>query len=95
MKYGEFIDTIYEVLSEQEYVIPRTDIKMIVDMTFDVIKDNLDNDDDLTITGFGKFFSKQADERIGRNPITGKSLKIPARKVPKFKYSKKFRDEIA
>jgi DNA-binding protein HU-beta len=41
--------------------------------------------DKLTLTGFGTFSVAKRKARTGRNPRTGKEIKIPARKVAKFK----------
>jgi len=41
--------------------------------------------DKLTLTGFGTFSVAKRRARIGRNPQTGKEIRIPARRVAKFK----------
>jgi len=41
--------------------------------------------DKLTLTGFGTFSVAKRRARTGRNPQTGKEIKIPATKVAKFK----------
>jgi DNA-binding protein HU-beta len=41
--------------------------------------------DKLTLTGFGTFSVVKRRARAGRNPQTGKEIKIPATKVAKFK----------
>lgn len=38
----------------------------------------------VTLVGFGTFAVSQRKARTGRNPQTGKKMKIPAKKVPKF-----------
>ena len=38
----------------------------------------------LTLVGFGTFTVSKRKARLGRNPQTGKEIKIPAKKVPKF-----------
>ncbi|MGA3012955.1 MAG: HU family DNA-binding protein [Bacteroidales bacterium] len=43
----------------------------------------------ISLVGFGTFLVYQKAARKGRNPQTGKEIKIPARKVVKFKASKK------
>ena len=40
---------------------------------------------DVNIPGFGKFSAPLREERQGRNPSNGKSMTIPAARVPKFK----------
>jgi DNA-binding protein HU-beta len=44
--------------------------------------------DKLTLTGFGTFSVAKRRARKGRNPQTGKEIKIPANKVAKFKAGK-------
>jgi DNA-binding protein HU-beta len=44
------------------------------------------------LVGFGHFELLKRKARPGRNPSTGKKLKIPAKKVPKFVPGKRFRD---
>jgi len=41
--------------------------------------------DKLTLPGFGTFSVAKRKARVGRNPQTGKEIKIPAKKVPRFK----------
>ncbi len=45
----------------------------------------------VTLVGFGTWESRKRAARIGRNPQTGKELKIPAKKVPAFSAGKKFK----
>ena len=45
----------------------------------------------VTLVGFGTFESRKRAARIGRNPQTGKELKIPATTVPAFSAGKKFK----
>ena len=48
----------------------------------------------VTLVGFGTFEARKRAARIGRNPQTGKELKIPATKVPAFSAGKKFKDAV-
>ena len=43
--------------------------------------------DKVTLVGFGTFSSAKREARTGRNPQTGEEIKIPAKKVLKFKAS--------
>ena len=47
-----------------------------------------------TLIGFGTFSVSERAAREGRNPQTGKALKIPARKVVKFKAGSKLADAV-
>jgi DNA-binding protein HU-beta len=50
--------------------------------------------DKLTLTGFGTFMVAKRKARSGRNPRTGKEIKIPATKVAKFKPGNKLRNTV-
>lgn len=50
--------------------------------------------DKLTLTGFGTFMVARRKARSGRNPRTGKEIKIPATKVAKFKPGNKLRGTV-
>jgi len=60
----------------------------------DGIKQALKKGDTVTLIGFGTFSVASRKARVGRNPQTGSELKIPARKVAKFKAGKGLRDNI-
>ena len=59
----------------------------IIESVFLIMKESLISGEDLKISGFGKFFVKQTSPRIGRNPVTGESMTIVARRILKFKFS--------
>jgi len=48
----------------------------------------------VTLIGFGTFEPRKRAARIGRNPQTGKELKIAAKTVPAFSAGKKFKDLV-
>lgn len=50
---------------------------------------------DVVLTGFGKFSVRKRAAREGRNPQTGKAVKIAARKAPVFKAGKTFKESVA
>lgn len=66
----------------------------LVDCLFEIIKGTLGDGKDVLISGFGKFSVRERKERKGRNPLTGKPLVLPAKKVVTFKCSGKLRDQI-
>ena len=63
----------------------------VVDSLFELIKDSLENGEDVLISGFGKFSVKEKRERRGRNPQTGEPIILSPRKIVTFKYSGKLR----
>ncbi len=62
--------------------------------TLTSVADALKKGDKVTLVGFGTFSVAKRGARTGRNPQTGKSIKIPAKKVAKFKAGSKLSDAI-
>lgn len=48
----------------------------------------------VTLVGFGTFESRKRAARTGRNPQTGKEIKIAAKTVPAFSAGKKFKEMV-
>ena len=63
----------------------------ILAATLDTIEKTVKKGGKVTLVGFGTFESRKRAARIGRNPQTGKELKIPAKTVPAFSAGKKFK----
>ena len=59
-----------------------------------IIATALDADEKVTIPGFGTFAAKRRGERQGRNPATGQSITIPAKKYVHFKPGKTLRERV-
>ena len=66
----------------------------IIETLLELIKGSLEKNDDVLISGFGKFCVKEKNKRRGRNPATGADLMLKERKVVTFKCSGKLRDKI-
>lgn len=66
----------------------------IIESMLELIKTTLENNDDVLISGFGKFCVKNKKQRRGRNPATGDDLILRERKVVTFKCSGKLRNKI-
>jgi integration host factor subunit alpha len=66
----------------------------IIETLLEIMKSTLEKDEDVLISGFGKFCVKQKKQRRGRNPATGADLILKERKVVTFKCSGKLRDKI-
>lgn len=66
----------------------------VVDCILDSIKGALAEGDKVSLIGFGSFSVKERAAREGRNPRTGKTIKIKAKKVPVFKAGKGLKDAV-
>lgn len=65
-----------------------------LEAALDTITHALKAGDSVTLIGFGTFKVSQRAARIGRNPQTGKELKIAARKAPTFTAGKALKEEV-
>ncbi len=74
--------------------LSRKSSSQLIENLLEIIKKTLGNDEDVLISGFGKFCVKQKRERKGRNPATGDDMMLAPRKVVTFKCSGKLRDKI-
>ncbi len=65
-----------------------------ISVFLDEITKSLSRGEEVVLTGFGKFKVAQRKEREGRNPKTGETLKIAAKKAPVFKAGKVLKDAV-
>lgn len=65
----------------------KTECAQIVDTLFEILKEALEDGEDVLISGFGKFSVKDKKARVGRNPQTGDPITLSPRKVITFKCS--------
>ena len=65
-----------------------SEIENIVDLFFKEIERALSQGKRIEIRGFGSFFTKKRDKRIGINPQNGKNIEIEKKVHPKFKMGK-------
>ena len=66
----------------------------MVEAVFTIIKNTLESGETLKISGFGNFVVKQKKDRRGRNPQTGETITIEARRILTFKPSGLLKDAI-
>ena len=74
--------------------LTKADAGRAVDAVFDSIASALKSGGDVRIVGFGTFSVKDRAARTGRNPQTGKTIEIPAARVPGFKAGKGLKDAV-
>ncbi|CDL83260.1 DNA-binding protein HU [Xenorhabdus szentirmaii] len=66
----------------------------VVDAFISSVSGALKNGDDVALVGFGTFTVRERAARTGRNPQTGKEIKIAAAKVPAFRAGKGLKDAV-
>ncbi|OYY35014.1 MAG: integration host factor subunit alpha [Polaromonas sp. 39-63-25] len=82
-----------ELLFEQ-IGLNKRESKDMIDAFFDLVSDSLVDGNDVKISGFGNFQIRTKAPRPGRNPRTGESIPIQARRVVTFHASHKLKEQI-
>ncbi|MBW4464178.1 MAG: HU family DNA-binding protein [Pegethrix bostrychoides GSE-TBD4-15B] len=90
MNKGELIDAIAEKSQAS-----KKDADAVLTATIEAIMEAVASGEKVTLVGFGTFEPRQRAAREGRNPQTGKAIKIPATTVPAFSAGKQFKDKVA
>ncbi|NOY23717.1 MAG: HU family DNA-binding protein [Acidobacteria bacterium] len=85
-------ELIAKVAEETE--LPKGKVQAVLDGIINSIGDSLKSGDKVSFVGFGTFEVSHRSARTGRNPQTGASIQIAARKVVRFKAGKQLRDSV-
>ncbi len=83
---------IIEKVSEQVTTLSRRQAEIVVNTMFNCVRDSLQRGDKTEIRGFGSFRLRSRRMKEGRNPKTGATVSVPAKKVPFFKPGKELKD---
>ncbi len=74
--------------------LSKKDAESFLNGFIDTVKDELKSGGAVNLVGFGSFKVTDRKAREGRNPRTGGTVKIPARKVPAFKAGKDLKSAV-
>lgn len=85
---------LIQMLAERNPHLYMRDVEKIVDTIFDEITTALVRGDRVELRGFGAFSVKEREARTGRNPRTGASVKVNAKRLPFFKTGKALRERL-
>jgi len=88
MNKAQLVETIAAQTSTKK------EAQQIVDTIWDTIKGSLQKKEDVAISGFGTFKVKQTKARQGRNPKTGETIQIPAKRKVAFRAAKDLKESI-
>lgn len=66
----------------------------VLSTLIEVVEKTVSKGKKVTLVGFGTFEARKRAARTGRNPQTGKEIKIPAKTVPAFTAGKKFKELV-
>ena len=83
---------IDKIAAETKFSKAQTEA--VLNATFENIKKSVKKGDDVKIVGFGTFVKAKRKARMGRNPQTGKAIKIAASNYPKFRPGSEFKSLV-
>lgn len=89
MTKADIVEALYEKVG-----FSKKEAADLVELVFDQIKGTLAKGEKIKISGFGNFVVREKRSRIGRNPQTGESIEISARRVLTFRPSQVLRAEV-
>lgn len=78
----DIVEAIYEKVG-----FSKKEVAKIVESIFDIIKEHLQHNDKIKLSGFGNFVIRNKRSRRGRNPQTGNDIEITPRRILTFKPS--------
>jgi len=77
-----------------EVGLNKREAKEFVDAYFEMIREALENGENVKLSGFGNFQLREKNQRPGRNPKTGEEIPISARRVVTFRPGQKLRARV-
>lgn len=78
----------------EELGLNKREAKELVEHFFEEIRQALENNESVKLSGFGNFELRDKRQRPGRNPKTGEEVPISARRVVTFRPGQKLRERI-
>lgn len=89
MNKDELVTTV-----AQKTAMPKKTAEQVISATLETITNALAKDEKVTLVGFGTFVARQRAARQGKNPRTGETIQIKARRTPSFAAGKALRERL-
>ncbi len=86
---AQMADRLFEELG-----LNKREAKEIVEMFFEEVRNSLQRNEQVKLSGFGNFDLREKRERPGRNPKTGEEIPISARRVVTFRPGQKLKARV-
>lgn len=84
---------LVEKLAERAKITKKR-AEQVVNLVFEQMTEALRRGDRIEIRGFGSFTSKSYEAYTGRNPRTGETIHVPAKRLPFFKVGKELKERV-
>ncbi|HEX8466609.1 MAG TPA: integration host factor subunit beta [Allosphingosinicella sp.] len=85
---------LVQMLCDDHPDLTGKEIERVVSAFYDSITEQLQQGGRVELRGFGAFSTRERDARKGRNPRTGDSVDVDAKRVPYFKPGKEMRERL-
>jgi DNA-binding protein HU-beta len=85
---------VLAALAEQTN-LTKKDVTSVIDAMAELGYKEVKKNGEFVVVGFGKMVKAKRKARMGRNPMTGEEIKIPAKTVVKFRLSKAAKESVA
>ena len=85
---------LIEKLAAENTHLTHAEVERVVNIVLGQMVDSLGEGGRVELRGFGAFSTRQRDARVGRNPRTGESVSVDAKRVPYFKPGKEMRERL-
>lgn len=85
----ELIDKVAEGLG-----LPKREVEKMLEKLISTIQNSLKAGQKVSVAGLGTFVVKEKKARTARNPKTGESVQVAAKKAPKFRPGKELKEII-
>jgi DNA-binding protein HU-beta len=84
---------VIEALAERTGT-EKKEAKQFLEALTALVEDEMRNGGEVPLKGLGKFKVQNRKARVGRNPLTGEAIQIPAKTVAKFTLAKSLKDLV-
>ena len=85
---------LLQAIAQENADLRPEEIEQVVDVFFDEVAGRLAEGGRVELRGFGAFSTREREARKGRNPRTGETVEVPAKRVPYFKSGKEMRQRL-
>lgn len=90
MNKTEFMKSIVEKSGQDKKAVDA-----VLTALDEIIKSSMTQGDSIPLASIGTFKVSDRAARTGRNPITGETIQVPAKRVPKFAFSKSVKETVS
>jgi nucleoid DNA-binding protein len=94
MTHDDLINETKTAADESGLKLTKTDVKKLLDLVFNEIFSELENGGNYRIPGIGTLKTVDVAARTARNPATGETIQVPAKKSVKFKIASELKKAL-